>query len=737
MSGTAVQTKTNRTGNRHRLNTDPAFDLTQVFLALYNWRYFIILMTVLSAVFSFVLASARAPVYEATTTVLVDPRGIAVIERDINPRTESPEGNVAIIESQRRIMTSDPILREVIEKEGLHKDPEFNKNAAGVLSLVLGSRENKTTSMNKVLSRLRKASTTYRAQSSYIIELTVRSQDPEKAARIANTIANTYLSREAETRSRLARKAADSLNSRLDALRTQVTEAENAMEDYKLRNRIVSASGGLINEQELTQVNNTLVQARNITSAAKITLEAVKRLKASGNIPQSLPASIRSPAIARLRTQLAEATQQKNRLSAQYLDTHPLMKAETLRIQDIRKSINEELDRIAEAAEQEYRSAKQQEEALQAKVINLTNQSYSTNDSLVKLRDLERDAQAKRAVYEAFLIRAKEVGQQAEVDTDRASVVSPAFPPLDPAGMPKSILAAAGTMGGFALSCVFVLVITGVSSLNAAATAGQSIRSGRYSGRAANSNAKATTSAKRSIFGFKRFKTEQNRTALRLPVITGLRIGREFLIGNRIPVLSDSMYGREIERVAEAIASYRNRQRARVVLVTGLNESFSKSVFSCNLSYMLAQDSASSILVSADPMTEEAVTAFGDVVEHELRAGQLQAAAGAEYLTAGAEDGFLYMRAGIANGADSLSARARLHRLKEQLKCNNFDSAVAVIDAPLLDDTLPMEELARLADEVIVVLPEGIKSQHVDFSLFRKLGRKRERIRGVVTVDYA
>ena len=183
MSGTAVQTKTNRTGNRHRLNTDPAFDLTQVFLALYNWRYFIILMTVLSAVVSFVLASARAPVYEATTTVLVDPRGIAVIERDINPRTESPEGNVAIIESQRRIMTSDPILREVIEKEGLHKDPEFNKNAAGVLSLVLGSRENKTTSMNKVLSRLRKASTTYRAQSSYIIELTVRSQDPEKAAR--------------------------------------------------------------------------------------------------------------------------------------------------------------------------------------------------------------------------------------------------------------------------------------------------------------------------------------------------------------------------------------------------------------------------------------------------------------------------------------------------------------------------------------------------------------------------
>jgi hypothetical protein len=66
------------------------------------------------------------------------------------------------------------------------------------------------------------------------------------------------------------------------------------------------------------------------------------------------------------------------------------------------------------------------------------------------LREFEREAAAKRSVYEAFLLRAKETSERKDINTANVSVISKAFPPLEPNGPSRAIVALAGLLLGFA-----------------------------------------------------------------------------------------------------------------------------------------------------------------------------------------------------------------------------------------------------------------------------------------------
>ena len=62
------------------------------------------------------------------------------------------------------------------------------------------------------------------------------------------------------------------------------------------------------------------------------------------------------------------------------------------------------------------------------------------------LRELERDVQASRAVYEWFLVRARETGEQERLDTKNIRVISRAEPPQGRSFPPSNFLLAVGAL---------------------------------------------------------------------------------------------------------------------------------------------------------------------------------------------------------------------------------------------------------------------------------------------------
>ena len=112
----------------------------------------------------------------------------------------------------------------------------------------------------------------------------------------------------------------------------------------------------------------------------------------------------------------------------------------------LRKMIDDEVHRIALAARSEYESARANEAALAANLETLKDNAVTTNEAMVTLRELERDVQASRAVYEAFLVRARETGEQERLDTKNIRVISRADPPQRRSFPPSNMLLAVGAL---------------------------------------------------------------------------------------------------------------------------------------------------------------------------------------------------------------------------------------------------------------------------------------------------
>jgi succinoglycan biosynthesis transport protein ExoP len=77
----------------------------------------------------------------------------------------------------------------------------------------------------------------------------------------------------------------------------------------------------------------------------------------------------------------------------------------------------------------------------------------TTNNASVELRDLMRDVEANRGIYEAALARSRELNEQRRLNASNTRVISRATPPLDSSGPPAPLVLIASLLFGFAAGC--------------------------------------------------------------------------------------------------------------------------------------------------------------------------------------------------------------------------------------------------------------------------------------------
>jgi Mrp family chromosome partitioning ATPase len=115
----------------------------------------------------------------------------------------------------------------------------------------------------------------------------------------------------------------------------------------------------------------------------------------------------------------------------------------------------------------------------------------ATNEAMVTLRELDRDVQASRAIYESFLVRARETGEQERLDTSNIRVISAAELPQQRSWPPSNKLVAFGALLlGLAAGTGFVLLRAAVDG-GTAATISSSLGEGRRPGQQADRHPQA------------------------------------------------------------------------------------------------------------------------------------------------------------------------------------------------------------------------------------------------------
>jgi uncharacterized protein involved in exopolysaccharide biosynthesis len=393
---------------------------------------------------------ALTPRYRAVSEILIGPADLRVLDRSVMPPIQTADANVIQVESETRVLTSDSVLRRVVESEHLIADLEFQSRGVSATETIVTALRWLVALKPKapqasdaelaVLRELQRNVTARRTERTYVVDLIVETSSAEKSARIANAVVQAYFSVQAAARAEAAKRVTESLSARLNELRERVRSSEEQVARYKSDQGIIGASGRLVDEQQLTELNNQLIVARSRTADAKARYDQVARLERSGADRGATTEALQSTTIGLLRQQSAAAVEREAMLSAGLGPQHPFVIDARAQVQRAQRLIAEEVARTAQAATNDYERARANEESLSTSLDDLKRRATDMSLASVKLRELEREAEASRLVYEAFLGRARETREQERLDTVNVQILSQAQPPLDRSWPPRRIV---------------------------------------------------------------------------------------------------------------------------------------------------------------------------------------------------------------------------------------------------------------------------------------------------------
>jgi exopolysaccharide transport family protein len=406
------------------------------------------------------------PEYTASSQILLDPSkqnilGPEAITSELNLDSSAVDGQIALVKSKS-------LLTRVVEDEKLAAEPGFGADPSPsflsqIKSLLpfgepaesVSGPNNALTEEQQKLARgtlravriLQRNTSVARVGRANVLEVKYTSPGPEKSAQIANAIANAYMTDQLESRYQAARRASEWLADRIAKLGNELRASEAEVARFRAENNMGGAVTGALSDQQLSELNAKLVAARAESAEKKAKYDQAQRIIAEGGNLQSVPDVIRSVVISALRSKQAEVSQREADLVAKYGERHPAVVNVRAERQDNERQIRAEVSRIIANLQNDYDVAKTREVSLEQS-LGVGGEGGANNAIALRLRELERTANANRTLYESFLSRAKISDEQTSLQVRQARIIATATVPGSPSYPNKFLFSSLGLFLG-------------------------------------------------------------------------------------------------------------------------------------------------------------------------------------------------------------------------------------------------------------------------------------------------
>src|SRR5262245_43478028 len=331
----------------------------------------------------------------------------------------------------------------VVKQLRFPDDPEFVRSGVGWFDKLLARRgcgedpEPKTEAerVGAAINAFNNGIDIRRIGQSYMMRIDFRSQNQEVATKIANTVIDAYIFDQLNGKYQAYRRAGDWLQERLQALREQAAAAERAVIEFKSKNNIVAVGGALMNEKELSEISAGSVSARVNASELQNRLERIRAVRkayqqdkptSAEQDDETVSEAMNSGIRTKVRTQYLDLVNREADWSARYGKNHNAVVNLRNQIQDIRRSIYQELGRIEETVKSDYEIAKKRQADFDNSLAKLISQSTETNQAQITLFTLDAAAKSYRRLYDNFLQRHTEAVQQQTFPITEARQISAA-----------------------------------------------------------------------------------------------------------------------------------------------------------------------------------------------------------------------------------------------------------------------------------------------------------------------
>jgi uncharacterized protein involved in exopolysaccharide biosynthesis len=178
-------------------------------------------------------------------------------------------------------------------------------------------------------------------KSSNLIQVVYESLNPEKAAKVVNSIIDEYESRNTAWKLQQNNATTDTIQNQLDTIQTSLVEAEQSLEKYQSSHGVI----GLPEEAQVAVTEFAKREAERVDLNMRISvLQNIQKTLASqiNSDTFSLPPALtQDPVIAQLAQEHASLMVELNNLLLQYEEKHPSVESKRQQIVSIRENILE------------------------------------------------------------------------------------------------------------------------------------------------------------------------------------------------------------------------------------------------------------------------------------------------------------------------------------------------------------------------------------------------------------
>ncbi len=424
--------------------------------AVVRYRWWI-LVTTLATTTLVALWTVRLPkVYQATVTLEYDPNPSSPLGssvEDIGGQVSHFLMSREFFETQNLIIQSRGVAERVVERLGLASDPTFfGQEDTGDWEPV-----SKEVAAQHLQSKL----TLDPIKDTRLVRLRVRDDDPERAAALANMVADAYIEKTMEDRLGSTAAAAEWLAQQLDSTRKDLNESEYALHEFKKEHNVLSVSvenrQNLLAE-EIREYNERLTDTR----ARRIELQArLERLKSARSHPEAVQGGTQGDdtELNSLRSALRDKLTQRASLSVRYGNSHPTILELDGEIGAIRASINDEVESLIQVAAGDLQEIQSIEQGLSAVQGQAQKAGLDLNLREIEYSRLNRQRESSSKLYDLLLQRTAEADLALLLRTTHVRVVDRALIPKAAISPLLGLNIFGGTLGGLILGFAFAFML--------------------------------------------------------------------------------------------------------------------------------------------------------------------------------------------------------------------------------------------------------------------------------------
>jgi succinoglycan biosynthesis transport protein ExoP len=429
-----------------------------------QWRLVLVMM-VIAGILGFAYTLTAVPIYSASASVLIDTNNQKIAD-ELSSVTGVLQDDTSIL-SQVELLKSDQIASTVSEKLDLRHDSLFMAEHGGLIHNIVSSIKSvlalagltsdealppsEEQIQEGIIANLKQNLDVSRVGRTYVLQLDFSSASPTLAAKITQAYAEAYLTDQLDSKYDATRRASEWLQQRIAELRQKSLETDLAVQKFRAEKGLITTDGQLVSDQQLTQINTQLMLAQSDMASAEAKYGRIKHILDAKDLQSAVSESLESPVISELRTKYLDASRKEADISSRLGAQHTQAVRLRSEMSEYQRLMFEELGRIAQGYQSNLEVARARQKGLEAQVAQATGVSANADAAQVQLRELVRESETYKKLYETFLQRYQETVQQQSFPITEARIISKPVVPEKPSAPKKPLIVAIAMFLGLAV----------------------------------------------------------------------------------------------------------------------------------------------------------------------------------------------------------------------------------------------------------------------------------------------